>query len=68
MTRAERIRALTDEEMAELILRGGVIDVDDKYCRSNCTEADDDMLFCPHQRECVLRWLHEEVNEDEDPV
>ena len=68
MTRAERIRALTDEEMAELILRGGVIDVDDKYCRPACTEADDDTLFCPRRRECVLRWLHEEVKEDEDPI
>lgn len=68
MTRAERIRALTNDEMADLILRGGVIDVDDKYCRPGCTECDNDLLFCPRQRECILAWLNEEISDDQSII
>ena len=54
MTRIEKLRSLSVDEWADKIMGYGMID---GYCKSDCAEDDD----CPHEHECVARWLNEEV-------
>ena len=55
-TKADRIRAMTDEELAEFIGRDPMNDI----CPNNC-ENDRDRPC----RVCALDWLRQEVEEGE---
>ena len=62
MTRADRIRAMTDEEMAR-ILEGG--QGGDLFCRNSkeCQDALNQDKEIPTEMcvACALRWLQEEL-------
>lgn len=61
MTRAEKIRGMTDEELAQLVMNGS-----DKFCRNKAAchimldkgEIPDEWCL-----RCALRWLREQVPE-----
>ncbi len=52
MTRYERLKAMSIEQIAAEIIRIGMTD---KYCKSDCVEA--------NELECCIRWLNEKVAE-----
>ena len=53
MTRYERIKSMSIEEMAEAMIGlGGT----DDYCESDC---EDPYFECTHEKECCIRWLNE---------
>ena len=54
MTRIEKLRSLSLEDMADKISDYGLVD---GYCKSDCAEDND----CLHERDCIVRWLNEEV-------
>lgn len=62
MTRADAIRALSDEELAEMILAEDGTTLSDYWCRTGCPKAYDDTLDCGREIHCVLKWLREEVS------
>ena len=51
LTRYERIKYMSIEEVAEKILEHQITD---KYCKSDCDSND-----CLHELECCIRWLSE---------
>lgn len=59
MTRIDKIRSMTTEEIAQQIIKYNIID---DFCKSDC---DDPEFGCPHATECCVKWLNEEV-EDAD--
>ena len=67
MTRYERLKAMSIEEVAAEIIR---LRVTDDYCKSDCVEAEniDCMDCCRYELECCIRWLNEEVEEVEGPA
>ena len=54
MTRIEKLRSLSVDEWADNIMDYGPIS---DFCKSDCAGDGD----CPHEHECVVRWLNEEV-------
>lgn len=62
MTRADKIRSMTDEEMARIIESG---QDGGMFCRNNkeCLEMADQDIEIPMEMcvACALRWLREEL-------
>ena len=54
MTRAEYIRSIPIEELAQIIIDKNITD---EFCKSDCGSEDD----CPHEKDCCIRWLNEDV-------
>ena len=62
VSRADVIRSLTDEEMAELILHWGVGDEELGFCeRRSACEAMDGNIEVEDCRACLLAWLKEKA-------
>jgi hypothetical protein len=61
MTRIERIRNMTIEEMAEKIIKKNITN---DYCKGDCNDECDDGFVCPHELECCIQWLESEVEHD----
>lgn len=57
MTNADRIRVMTDEELAEWIHPYAVENFPEKYCNEGCKEDNVDCIGC------LLHWLKKEVEE-----
>lgn len=57
MTNADRIRAMSDEELAEWLMGDEIRSIIDKpvWCGSDC-EADNG---CPHEKKCCVNWLQQ---------
>ena len=55
MTRFEHIRAMLIEELAAKIVGA---EATDDYCKGYCDPSYND---CPHEIECCVRWLQEEM-------
>ena len=59
LTNADRIRQMTDEELAEFL------DKDASYTCRICTRRDAKDSCCDYVcKECVTKWLKQEVSED----
>lgn len=56
MTRADKIRSMSDEELAAVVQRCWIYD--DQFCHSDCESDDPGIEQC---LACVMRWLEEEV-------
>ena len=61
MTRFERYKNMTVEELAKFIIKNNICD---DYCKSDCSECDDvetPDLCCPPEKklECCVKWLLE---------
>lgn len=56
MTRIEKIRNMTSEELAEVFYAN---DLGYGYCHSDC---DGDDCIKENQIQCIVRWLNSEVN------
>lgn len=64
MKRINKIRTMTIEELAELIV--DIENIDFNFCKSDCDgdwESEDPTEICPHPVECCIRWLGEEWEE-----
>lgn len=65
MTNADRIRNMTDEELAEHILSTLAYETYIKFCknREECCEISDMDNDIPEEwcKQCLLEWLHKEV-------
>ncbi len=57
MTRIERIKSMSIEDIAKMIVDD---DLTAEFCKSDCSDTDD--YDCPHPVECCVRWLNEEVD------
>ena len=68
VTRAEKIRSLTDEELARLIFEDDGTTLSEYWCRKGCPRADEDTLDCGGGEHCVLKWLQEEVADGDDII
>lgn len=53
MTRYERIKNMTPEELAKAIIDNNITD---DFCKDDCGNED-----CQHDLECCVRWLGEEI-------
>lgn len=64
-TNGDRIRAMTDEQLAKTI--NGLVEESGKFCRelSECGEDLDNDRLIPEERcqQCVLAWLREEAED-----
>ena len=56
-TNADRIRAMTDEKLAEWIYPYAVENFPEKYCNEGCKEDNIDCCI----NGCLLHWLKKEV-------
>lgn len=57
MTRYERIKGMSVEEMAEKIIALGFTD---DYCKSDCVAEKFDEFCTPDkEKQCCIRWLNE---------
>lgn len=63
MTRYEKIKSMTIEEMAEKIVE---VNITDEYCFGACVDDDED-INCTKENEikCCVDWLNEEVEKNE---
>lgn len=67
MTRIEKLRSMSDREIAELILKGDMenISIADKACRllDECDDLVDADEGIPAENciDCILQWLHGEA-------
>lgn len=62
MTRYERIKSMSIEEMAEEVI---VLNFTDAYCKNDCSPIENDGECEPaNEFECCIRWLNEEVEKD----
>ena len=52
MTRIERIRTMSAEDLADIIVKLNVID---DYCNSDCKGGE--ICDYEHEKECCIRWL-----------
>lgn len=59
MNNYERIKNMSIEEMAEKITESVDLScvLSHYYCKANCDNKDD----CPHDKECCIKWLMQEV-------
>ncbi|GAB6170599.1 hypothetical protein JCM15765_08740 [Paradesulfitobacterium aromaticivorans] len=65
MTRFERIKAMSIAEVAEQIISR---DITDKYCKSDCSVADNFVCEGNKELQCCIRWLKEdELNAPQTP-
>jgi len=53
MTRVEYIRSIPIGELAQIIIDKSITD---EYCKSDCGKNG-----CPHEKDCCIRWLNEDV-------
>ena len=53
MTRVEYIRSIPIGELAQIIIDKNITD---EYCKSDCGKNG-----CPHEKDCCIRWLNEDV-------
>lgn len=60
MTRFEHIKAMPIREMAKEIV--SIVGNDD-FCKGYCDPSYND---CPHEIECCVRWLQEEMEGNND--
>lgn len=64
ISRINRIRTMTTEEMARVIIDANITD---KYCKSDCEPGEDfeatGCCFPTDELKCCVRWLHEEWEE-----
>lgn len=64
MTNGDRIRQMTDEELAKFI---DIYDIED-ICRTRCAKTGEERNRCMcYGEECkshILKWLKQEVSED----
>ena len=58
VTRIDKIRSMTTEEIAQQIIKYNIID---DFCKSDC---DDPEFGCPHATECCVKYLNEEASDD----
>lgn len=59
LTNADRIRGMSDEELAEWILMEILKIVEEPiWCDSHCEDS------CDHERECVKSWLQQPAPEE----
>jgi hypothetical protein len=56
MTRIERIRTMSAEDLADIIVE---LNITDEYCNSDCDTGNE--IDCIHEKECCIRWLEEKV-------
>ena len=56
MTRYEKIKSMSVEELAKVIVGDSDIYIDD-FCKSDCKNQNG----CPHLEKCCKKWLLEEV-------
>jgi len=58
-TNFERLTA-SPETLAEFLktVWSGKIQFDDLFCKGDCVEYDD-LYTCPHEAECIEKWLNE---------
>ncbi len=69
-TNADRIRAVSDEELADLMM--GLVDLDDQinYCQNlpECDELLETEDGIPEHkcRDCLLKWLRQPAKEDSE--
>ena len=69
LTRIGAFRELSDEQIAEVILKHSGVWFPDLWCHSACNKAPENLEEeCKHTLECVLAWLHEEVSGDDDLI
>ncbi len=54
LSRYERIKYMTIEEIAEKVIEANITD---EYCKGDCSDSDD--FECKHELECCVRWLSE---------
>ena len=57
MTRFEKIKSMSVEELSKFIINDDKLYIDD-YCKSDCKCKDG----CPHPEECCKKWFLEEVD------
>jgi hypothetical protein len=58
--RIGKIRNMTAEEIAELIISAVNQDLPNKYCKGDCTDTWDEPI-CQDELGCCIKWLEEEV-------
>lgn len=58
MTRYEKIKDLTIDELAQIIVN---INITDDYCKGDCPPGPNDEIICNVEAECCKRWLMEEM-------
>ena len=67
MTNGDKIRAMTDEELADAIMKDHNIAYAIDFCHSDekCSDYMDDGNSIPEEwcKRCLIRWLKEEVAE-----
>jgi hypothetical protein len=67
MTNADRIRAMTDEELAQLMYSFEDLNMPD-YCqrKKECDEMLDNDIIIPEEncKKCLVHWLKQEVSDD----
>jgi hypothetical protein len=54
MRRIDLIKNMKPEEIAKEIIK---LDITDAFCKGDCGEEDG----CPHDVDCCIKWLEEEV-------
>lgn len=65
ISRINRIRTMTTEEMAKVLV--SIEDIDIDFCKSDCEgdfESDNPNEICPHPIECCIKWLGEEWDKE----
>ena len=60
MKRIEKLRQMTTEELAELIIKSINLEFDD-HCKSDCGSED-----CQDELGCLVKWLNGDDGGDSD--